>query len=84
MTSPQGRRLEQGDPGFRKAYERIHESFGLETSSEPKTGTLAHLIDNYRNAPEFLTLAAKTRKGTSTVCSDPSAPRDTAIQPWST
>ena len=62
ITSPQGRRLEPGDPGFLEAYERIHESFGLEPSSEPKTGTLAHLIDSYRNAPEFLTLAAKTRK----------------------
>lgn len=62
ITSPQGRRLEQGDPGFLEAYERIHEGFGLEPSSEPKTGTFAHLIDSYRNAPEFLTLAAKTRK----------------------
>jgi hypothetical protein len=62
ITSPQGRRLEQGDPGFLETYERIHESFDLAPSFEPKAGTLAHLIDSYRNAPEFLTLAAKTRK----------------------
>ena len=62
ITSPQGRRLQQGDPGFLDAYERIQESFGVAPRSKPTIGTLAHLIDSYRSAPEFLTLGAKTRK----------------------
>jgi integrase len=58
-----GRRLKPGDDGFLQAYERIHSSFGVQLSSKRAAiGTLAHLIDTYRAAPEFLTLAAKTRK----------------------
>src|SRR5262244_587695 len=60
ITSPDGRRLQPGDAGFLEAYERIHASFGVELGPpKPIIGTLAHLIDTYRAAPEFLTLAPK-------------------------
>jgi hypothetical protein len=62
ITSPEGRRLQQGDVGFLDAYERIHATFGVERAILPAMGTLAHLINVYRAAPEFLTLKAGTRK----------------------
>src|ERR1700745_2150081 len=61
ITSPDGRRLQQGEPGFFEAYERIHQSFGVATSPRPAIGSLAHLIDAYRAAPQFTTLKPKTR-----------------------
>lgn len=62
ITSPDGRRLQQGDPGFFEAYERIHKSFGVAARSGPAIGSLGHLIDAYRAAPEFTTLKPKTRR----------------------
>src|ERR1700758_19535 len=48
ITSPDGRRLQQGEPGFLEAYARIHASFGAESVEDTAIGTLAHLIDVYR------------------------------------
>jgi hypothetical protein len=62
ISSPDGRRLQQGEPGFFEAYERIHESFGLAARAGPASGSLTHLIDAYRAAPEFTTLKPKTRR----------------------
>jgi integrase len=62
ITSPEGRRLRQGEAGFFDAYERIHATFAAEPTGEPATGTLAHVINVYRAAPEFRTLGARTRK----------------------
>jgi integrase len=62
ITSSEGKRLAYGEPGFLEAYERIHKSFGVVARDEPVVGTLTHLIESYRAAPEFLKLAAKTRK----------------------
>jgi len=67
ITSPDGRRLRHGDPGFLEAYERIHRSFARAepaaiAGSAPTVGSLAHLIDAYRSSPEFRALADKTRK----------------------
>jgi site-specific recombinase XerD len=62
ITSPEGRRLRQGDAGFFEAYERIHATFGTDPRITPRSGTLAHLIDVYREAPEFRNRAPKTRR----------------------
>jgi integrase len=63
IVSTEGRRLGQGDAGFFEAYERIHASFGAECREDaPTIGTLAHLIDVYRDSPEFRARATKTRK----------------------
>jgi hypothetical protein len=62
ITSPEGRRLRPGDAGFLEAYERIHDTFGVDTSAEVAIGTVAHLIEVYRAAPEFRTKTAKTKK----------------------
>jgi integrase len=62
ITSPDGRRLQEGEPGFLEAYARIHESFGVAPSAASAIGSLAHLIDTFREAPEFTTLKEKTRK----------------------
>jgi hypothetical protein len=61
IASPDGRRLRRGEPGFLEAYERIHKSFAVASSAGPAIGSLAHLIDTYRAAPEFTTLKPKTR-----------------------
>src|SRR5215472_9780069 len=53
ITSPEGRRLQPGEPGFLEAYARIHASFSAERVEETEVGTLAHLIDVYRASPEF-------------------------------
>jgi integrase len=64
ITSPDGRRLKQGDPGFFEAYEQIHSSFGAKPNDEQAaSGAIAHLIKEYRSSPEFRGLAEKTRKG---------------------
>jgi integrase len=63
ISSPGGQRLSPGDGGFLEAYERIHGSFGAEPDARRAAiGTVAHLIDGYRAAPEFLTLGQRTRK----------------------
>jgi hypothetical protein len=62
ITSPDGRRLQQGEPGFFEAYEHIHQNFAVAPSHAPAIGSLAHLIDTFRAAPEFTTLKPKTRK----------------------
>jgi integrase len=62
ITSPDGRRLQEGEPGFLEAYARIHESFAVTPSSASGIGSLAHLIDAFRAAPEFTMLKPKTRK----------------------
>jgi integrase len=67
ITSPDGRRLRHGEPGFLEAFERIHRSFARPepaaiAGSAPTVGSLAHLIDVYRSSPEFRALADKTRK----------------------
>ena len=62
ITSLEGQRLQQGDAGFLESYERIHASFAVEPDAPPSAGTLAHLINVYRAAPEFLGLGKKTRK----------------------
>jgi hypothetical protein len=68
ITSPEGRRLRHGDAGFLEAYEHIHDSFGAEPrTSQPAIGTLAHLIDIYRMAPEFLTLGHGRGKITAAI-----------------
>jgi integrase len=62
ITDPQGNRLFPGDVGFLEAYERIHTTFGTADGDKPKVGSLGHLIDTYKAAPEFLKRAEKTRK----------------------
>jgi integrase len=63
ITSAEGRRLQPGDAGFLDAYERIHASFGVQKGVEHATiGTLKHLIEVYRAAPEFRQRSPKTRK----------------------
>jgi integrase len=62
IISSDGKRLAQGDPGFLEAYEQIHQNFGVVARDAPGVGTLAHLIESYRAAPEFRALAPKTRK----------------------
>jgi integrase len=64
ITSPDGRRLQKGDDGFLEVYERIHASFGKDDPKAPSTttGSLAHLIDVYRSAPEFRTLKPRTQR----------------------
>lgn len=62
ISSPEGRRLKPGDDGFLAAYERIDESFGAPPGPPAAIGTLAHLIDSYSAAPEYLTLGNRTRK----------------------
>ena len=63
INSPEGQRLSPGDEGFLEAYERIHYSFGTQPGAKRAAiGTLAHLIDDYRAAPEFLTLSTRSRK----------------------
>ena len=62
ITSSEGKRLAYGEAGFLDAYERIHESFGLPARDGPVVGTLTHVIESYRAAPEFRALAPKTRK----------------------
>ena len=62
ITSPEGRRLQQDDPGFLEAYARIHTSFGAERIGDTAIGTLAHLIDVYRASPEFKRRKPKTQK----------------------
>jgi integrase len=62
ITSPEGRRLQQDEPGFLEAYARIHASFGAERVKDTAIGTLAHLIDVYRASPEFKRRKPKTQK----------------------
>lgn len=63
ITSREGRRLKPEDDGFFATYERIHDSFGASPGTKrAASGTLAHLIDAYRSAPEFLTLGNRIRK----------------------
>src|SRR5262249_61781651 len=62
ITDAQGTRLSEGDAGFLEAYERIHASFEVQGADKPTVGTIAHLIDAYRAAPEFKQRAEKTRK----------------------
>ena len=61
ITSPDGRRLQQGEPGFFEGYEPIHQNFAVAPRDAPAIGSLAHLIDTFRDAPEFTTLKPKTR-----------------------
>jgi integrase len=63
ITDPNGRRLGPDDDGFLASYERIKRGFEDQpAASITPTGSLAHLIDIYRKGPEFLSLAAKTRR----------------------
>jgi integrase len=62
ITSSDGRRRQKGEPGFFEAYERIHESFAEPPSGGSAAGSIAHLIDAYRAAPEFTKRKPKTRK----------------------
>lgn len=66
ITGPDGARLAEGAPGFLEAYERIHRTFGGEAAAqpdgEPVKGTIAHLIEAYRKAPEFTKKKPRTRK----------------------
>ena len=61
ITSPEGRRLQRGEPGFLEAYERIDASFTAE-NVDTAIDTLGHLIDVYRVSPEFTQRSPKTRK----------------------
>jgi hypothetical protein len=62
ITSPDGRRLQRGELGFFEAYERIHESFAVAPNDAPAIGSVAHLIDTFRAAPEFTTLKRKRKE----------------------
>jgi hypothetical protein len=62
ITTPEGRRLGRGEAGFFEAYERIHKSFDVAPAVAPTLGTVAHLINVYRAAPEYATLKPKTKK----------------------
>jgi hypothetical protein len=60
ITSLEGRRLSPNEPGFGQVYDLIHEGFGAELQ-EHATGSLAHLIREYRASSEFKGLAPKSR-----------------------
>jgi len=63
ITSANGLRLAPTDTGFYAAYDRIHASFETASCHAPPAGmgTIAHLIETYRAAPEFLQLVDRTR-----------------------
>jgi len=73
ITSSEGKRLAYGEAGFLDAYERIHESFGVPARDGPVVGTLTHLIESYRAAPEFRALAPKTRLSRLPLSSSPTS-----------
>jgi hypothetical protein len=60
ITSPDGRRLQYGEPGFLEAYARINSSFGAENIELTAIGTLGHLIDVYGRSSHA---AAQRREG---------------------
>lgn len=55
IESPEGRRLRPGDDGFYEAYAVIHASFEKQTREGPKTGTIEHLVQEYRQSGDFQT-----------------------------
>jgi integrase len=62
IKSPDGKRLWPEDGGFLEAYERIHASFSGADRPPPNAGTMAHLIDLYRDDVEFTERAPSTKK----------------------
>jgi hypothetical protein len=66
IKSSDGRRLQPSDDGFLEAYRGIHERFQQPPAAPArpatKAGTMAHLIETYRAAPEFKQRSAKTQK----------------------
>lgn len=62
IEDAQGRRLAPDDPGFLAAWQAIHDTFEDTAPTAPGAGTLAHVIETYRESPDYLQLAAKTRR----------------------
>jgi enterobacteria phage integrase len=53
IKSPEGRRLKPGDVEFYEAYAAIHARFGTQKAEGPKIGTIAHLVQEYRQSGDF-------------------------------
>ncbi len=62
IKNAEGIRLAPFDQGFAAAWQAIHDSFKREGRATPSIGTLAHVIDVYRESPDFKQRAEKTRK----------------------
>src|SRR5947207_2556176 len=63
IKSPEGRRLKPGDPGFYEAYEAVHASFGNRKPEGPKLGTIAHLVQEYRQSGDYAANIGVTTRG---------------------
>ncbi|MBB4267691.1 site-specific integrase [Roseospira visakhapatnamensis] len=65
ITDVDGKPVVPGDAAFVAAYQRIHQTFEDQGRTERRpaaVGTLAHLIDHYRESADFKSKAPKTRK----------------------
>src|SRR4051794_4871264 len=64
IASPDGTRLKPGDDGFYEAYAEIDARFGKPKREGPKIGTVAHLVQEYRQSGDFLTNIGKSSRST--------------------
>ncbi len=63
IKNAEGKHITPKHPGFATAWQAIHDTFtGDEKPTSPSVGTLAHVIDVYRESPDFKQRADKTRK----------------------
>lgn len=63
IKDAEGKHLTPTHSGFAAAWQAIHDTFASdEKPVSPSVGTLAHVIDAYRESPDFKQLADKTRK----------------------
>lgn len=64
IKSPEGIRLKPGDVGFYEAYAEIDATFAQRKREGPKTGTIAHLVQEYRQSGEYLANLRESTRST--------------------